>query len=225
MSFPLDTLVNGPIQKVANHTTHDQVPQFDVSAEMDENFKLPSFSTVQAFVSYMHNNHDAQVQPYSPFSFPSQHVPQAQPHSYAPYVGPQQPVVSQNPHLVQPVPHRSFDPSYNPVNMISRDSLPLVQRIQRPPAYISNFPNPQMNPTYMSPASIPNYGPSHTGEMRPRRSHKFSPEQTAILRNEFEKNPRPSPTDVARIAQQVGLLERQVKVWFQNSRSRRPKKN
>ncbi|KAL0209089.1 hypothetical protein P9112_011676 [Eukaryota sp. TZLM1-RC] len=61
-----------------------------------------------------------------------------------------------------------------------------------------------------------------------KRGRAYSPEQYEILWKKFLQNPLPKsrdPNEYAIIAAEAGLIESQVRVWFQNTRSRSKNKS
>lgn len=60
----------------------------------------------------------------------------------------------------------------------------------------------------------------HDNDRKIRVRTALSEEQQAILKEHYAMNPRPNRDESKRIAQQIGLDNRVVQVWFQNNRAR-----
>lgn len=60
----------------------------------------------------------------------------------------------------------------------------------------------------------------HDSDRKIRVRTALSEEQQAVLKEHYSINPRPNREEFKRIAQQIGLDNRVVQVWFQNNRAR-----
>ncbi|KAL0237892.1 hypothetical protein GEMRC1_012366 [Eukaryota sp. GEM-RC1] len=176
--------------------------------------RLPSFDSVKSFVQQMHNHYEQHhcpcVQqvtdwdlPYSQVRLPNTHFPNHDVSSN------QLPEFHSPQNLSQPsspfVPPQQYHASYAAL-----------------PAYSTYTPAMPVNHPDVSYAAPPSY--SHAtyapGSFASKKTNKFSPDQTQVLRAVFATNPRPSSSEIDQIAEDTGLTSRQVKIWFQNTRSR-----
>lgn len=55
---------------------------------------------------------------------------------------------------------------------------------------------------------------------QPRKPAKFTDQALQALNAAFQMNPRPSSESIQKLARETGLLEKQIRVWFQNRRAR-----
>jgi hypothetical protein len=53
-----------------------------------------------------------------------------------------------------------------------------------------------------------------------KRRRRLAPEETRILNQVFDKNPKPSSQVRAQLAQQLNMTSRAVQIWFQNRRAK-----
>lgn len=60
----------------------------------------------------------------------------------------------------------------------------------------------------------------HDNDRKIRVRTALSEEQQTVLKEHYQLNPRPNREEFKRIAQQIGLDNRVVQVWFQNNRAR-----
>lgn len=52
-----------------------------------------------------------------------------------------------------------------------------------------------------------------------RKRHVFSNNHRSVLEQSYESNPRPSSATIEKLAEELDVTERQIKVWFQNKKA------
>ncbi|KAL0224934.1 hypothetical protein RCL1_002846 [Eukaryota sp. TZLM3-RCL] len=196
--IPLSLLVNSdPIKREDDAATpfmsytHVPLKTHSLFKPSEAESSLPSFGSVQGFVQHVQRHSPSFLE--QPSFYQSQY---STPHPS--YQVPRHPDPS--PYSHYPLPQTQHSSPYGDVSAFGYSPAPGDYNpygIQSPL---------QGNHSYDASAK--------------KRSTKFAPEQTILLRAAFESNPRPSASEVIQLANQVGLSSRQVKIWFQNARSR-----